>query len=297
MSPHVIPNLSKKIDAVLVAKTSFCVIAFLVFMGFFSQVCAALFHNYFILLMPTVGATIPWLIRLGISSLLLAVSIGVIAVLVRPIWIVVLAYLVGAFLYAFVMGFGNVVWIVAGTIFIFMSFYGLNVSGQLKNQIVFSPHPLSDMKILLFSFLAVLISVSFSLGYSADSARHGGYIFPPEIKTLAVNYIYDQQKPIVENQPGSKVQKEKMLTAAREKMQSTVDDAEKSIKPLQTWISPMLGISLFFIAQMVFILLSFVSMIILRLLFFIFKITRFAHMANEMKEITYITLQPVDEKK
>ncbi len=297
MSPHVIPNLSKKIDAILVAKTVFCVVAFIVFMGFFSQVCAALFRNYFILLMPTVGTTIPWLIRLGISSLLLAVSVGVIAVLVRPIWIVVLTCFAGAFLYALVMGFGNVIWIVAGIIFIFMSFYALNVSRQLKNQIVFSPHPLSDMKILLFSFLAAIISVSFALGYSIDSARHGGYILPPEIKTLAVNYVYDQQRPIIEKQPGSKIQKEKVLTAAREKTQSMVDDAEKSIKPLQAWISPMLGISLFFIVQMVFMLLSFVSMIILRLLFFIFKITRFSHMANEMKEITYITLQPVDDRK
>lgn len=297
MSPHVIAHTAKKIDAVVVAKTSICVILLIVCVGFFAKVSASLSDDYFLLIMPTAAKTIPWLIRLAISSLLFAVSAGVVAVIVRPVWVAVLTYLAGAFVYVFVVGANNTTWIVAGIIFACMSLYALYVSKQLKNQVNFSLHPLSDMKMILFSLLAALISVSFALGYSTDSARHGGYIFPPEIKTLGVNYLYDQQKPLIEKQPGTKAQKEKALKAAREKMQSTIDDAEKAFKPIQTAIPAMLGASLFFIAQLVFILLSFVAMGLLSLLFFILKITHFTHLANEMREVTYITLEPVDDKK
>lgn len=297
MSPHVIANPSKKIDAVVVAKTSVIIIAFIICVIFFTKISAALSEDYFLLIMPTAGKTIPWLIRLAISSLLFAMSAGVVAVIIRPIWIAVLTYLAGAFLYALVAGSSGTTWIVAGIIFVCMSLYALYVSRQLKNQVNFSLHPLSDMKMLLFSLLAVLISVSFALGYSTDSARHGGYIFPPEIKTLGVNYLYDQQKPLIEKQPGTKAQKEKALKTAREKMQTTIDDIEKGFKPVQMVIPVILGVSLFFIAQLAFILLSFVAMGVLSLLFFILKITHFTHLANEMREVTYITLEPVDDKK
>lgn len=297
MSPHVIVSSTKKLDAVVVAKTACCVIFFIVCVGFFAKVSAALSNDYFLLIMPTAGKTIPWLIRLAISSLLFAVSAGVVAVIVRPIWIAVLTYLVGAFLYVLIAGSSSATWIVAAIIFVCMSLYALYISKQLRNQVNFSLHPLSDMKVLLFSLLAALISVSFALGYSTDSARHGGYILPPEIKTLGVNYLYDQQKPLIDAQPGTKAQKEKALKAAHDKMQSTVDDMEKGLKPIQVGIPFMLGVSLFFIIQLIFILLSFVAMASLSLLFFILKVTHFTHLANEMREVTYITLEPVDEKK
>src|SRR3989338_1447902 len=87
---------NKTIDMGSVIKMLVCIAAFLGSMVAFSYVSRDL---------PAAKeVVVSWLIRLSVSSVLFATMAGVVVVLVRPLWIVIVTYLLAAALYPLLIG-------------------------------------------------------------------------------------------------------------------------------------------------------------------------------------------------
>ncbi|MDD5726060.1 MAG: hypothetical protein PHC53_01460 [Patescibacteria group bacterium] len=285
-------RLPSKIDAGYVIKTIVCVLLFLAAVAFFAYVCRQLSDNYMLLLMPTTYATVTWLINFGVAILVFAIMAGVVAILVRPYWIVIVAFLLSALLYPLIVGMNLATWIVAGVFAILMCIYLLYIARQLKNQINFSAHPLSDMKLLLLSLLVAQVCVAFGLGYIQDSARRN-YVLPPEIKAPIASGLLSQATANINQAKATDAQKKVAVEAANKQVKTTVDDLEKQFQAIKYMIPYVLGVLLFFLLQTILLVLGFLPIAIARLLFMLLKVTRFANVTVETREIKHLTLKPV----
>lgn len=281
-----------KISAGYVIKTVVCALLFLASVAFFAYICRQLSDNYMLLLIPTTSATATWFGNLGVAIFVLAIMAGVVAILVRPYWIVIVTFLASAVLFPLMVESTFSTWIVAGIYAVLMGIYLLYVANQLRNQINFSAHPLSDMKLLLLTLLAVQVCVAFGLGYMHDASRRG-YLIPPEIKAPIVNGLLGQAKGSIDQAKATPAQKKTALDDATKKSQTTVDDMEKQLQPVKNYIPVALGVILFFFLQTIFLILGFVPIVFARLLFMLLKITHFANVTVETKEVKHLTLKPV----
>lgn len=281
---------TQKVNVGYMIKTLVCVIAFLASVLFFAQVCNDLVGNYLILILPTVKITVPWLVQLCVAVLLIIVTLGITAVLVRPLWLTLIIYFLGSMVFALFTEGSPSVWIAAIVLFVSFTLYVFFIAKQLNNQINFSSHPLGDKKILICSVLAVLVSVSFGLGYVKDSTRRG-YLIPPEIEASISNQVLNQTKDAVEKQKASAKEKQAALKTVQEKIQTAIDDTIKKIQPYQRYIPPLLGITAFFLFQMIFFILEIVASIMFGIIFFVLRKSHFAHVSSEMREITHLTLK------
>ena len=276
-------KVDKVINIVFSVRVLICIAAFLGTMAAFSYVTRDL---------PTAKeAIVPWFIRLSAFSVLLAVFAGVVVVLVRPLWIVIVTYFIAAVLYPLIIGVNAATLIGAGVFFIFLVLYVTTVARQLNNQVHFSTHPLSDMKVLLFLILSVLATLTFGLGYTRDAASRN-YIIPPEVKAPIVNMIIEQGKSLLDKQTGSPAQKKEALRQFSQKTQEVADEYEKKIIPYRNYIPVIIDIILFSLLGTVFLVLSFIMPFVLKLVFLILKITHFSHEFAEMREVRYLTLEP-----
>ena len=90
---------NKGIDVGYIIRIFACILAFLAAIIYFSYSCRVLVGNYLTI------ATVSWLINFAVASVLLMIMLSVTVVLLRPFWIAVITYGLGAVLYALMVGF------------------------------------------------------------------------------------------------------------------------------------------------------------------------------------------------
>lgn len=273
----------KKIDVGYTLRTLVCVLAFIATIIYFSFSCKALANDY------SAITNMQWWGNFAIASILFIIMLKVTVVLLRPFRITIVAYALGAIVYALIIGSSGATWIASAIFFIFLSLYLLLETIQLNNQIKFSLHPLSEKKILICSLLAMLISVALGSAYYRDSIKRN-YIIPPEIKTFFTEQIMNGAKTLLTGQSGREKLKQTTLKQTEEKVQAMIDDGENSLRPNQKYIPIILGIISFFCFLFVLYFLSFVPAIFIPLIFWGLKISHFTHTAIEKREIQRLTL-------
>lgn len=295
---------NQKFDFVPLIKMIVCIVAFFATIFAFAVVSKELLNNYMMLILPTAKVLGMWVLWLCIDVLLVLLMLGIISVLVRPKWIAMLISVLGAVLYALVCGGGIAIWISAGIMAIVFVWYVFFVVGQLENQINFSVHPLGDKKMLMATFLAVLICVSFGVGYLKD-ANLKNYAIPAEVMTKITDFTSKQLKKTsdaqfdaaLKDQKLSKKQKDEFqkqvdtgLKSANDELKKSLADAEKQASLSKNYIAWFLGVMLFFILQMLFIFVVMFLSPLFALVFFLMKITGFTKELSEKKEVRWLVL-------
>lgn len=282
-----------KIDWGYIIRTTFCALVFLAATAYFSHVCLTLANNYALLVNPTSAASISWLINLGVSTILFMITLGVTVVLIRPTWIAMICYAISAALYVFFIGSGMATWITAGVLFVILLTYLISEVNLFKNQIKSSTHPLGEKKMLVASLLAALLSVAIGVGYYKDSVQRN-FAIPPEAETAFSQYLIKTAKSQIETQKIEEKEKQAALGKVEENVKKIMEEQKKALEPIKTYIPYILGITAFFIFQMLLILVGIVSMIFIPLLFWLLSITHFTHITTERCEVTRLTLKSTD---
>jgi len=289
-------NKSNKLsDIGYIIKIVVIILAFIGSMLYFAVICHGLIDNYFVILIPSAKTTTPFLIHLCISALLLVLMIGVTEVLVRPRWIVFITILLATIEYIFIIGPTTGSLIMGAIFFVIVSLHFMRAYNQFKNQISFSPFPISNKKMILFLILAIIAGVAFAQGYSKDAEKQS-YIVPPQVKAPVVEMIIGQAKIMIESQQATPVQKTAALNEIRPKVESLINEWEKKLEPYPNAVPWVLGILLFSVAQMAFFVVGLFFGIILSLLFYLLKVTRFINYTTEMREVKWLTLETVQSK-
>lgn len=293
---------SKKFDWVPLVKTIACALVFFATIFAFAYVSSELLNNYMMLIFPTGKVFWMWVLRLSIYALLVLVMLGVVSVLVRPMWVAMLVSVLGAVLYALVCGGGVAIWISSGIFALVLVWYMFFVVNQLENQINFSIHPLGDKKMLVGTFLAVLVCVSLGAGYLKDAGLRN-YAIPPEIRTKLTDFTSEQLKKTVDQQlaaPDKKLTKkqqddikkqaETATKEAEDKLKKSLDDAEKQLASNKNYIAWMLGVLAFFVFQLLFFVVVMFLSPLLVLIFLLMKVTHFTQELSEKKEVKRLSL-------
>jgi hypothetical protein len=271
-----------------------CILAFLAATFYLAHSCATLANNLPMLITPSVEVTIPWAVHMTASVLAMIVMTGVAVALLRPVWIGILTFAVGALLFPLVVGFGISTGISATVLFAVLLLNLLFVNGQMKNQIKFSSHPMGEKKLIIATLLTALICVSFGISYTRDSAKRN-YVFPPEATTLFTQSMMKVAHSQIDPQKAPEAQKQVALKEAEAKFQKMISDAEAKVKPQQKYIPIGLGVFTFFILQMVLLLLAILSAPLIPLVFLFLKLTHFTHTETEQCKVGRLTLKTIDQ--
>jgi len=174
------------------------------------------------------------------------------------------------------------------------------VMKQMKNQIHFSSHPLSDMKLLLLMSMVAIVSVSFGLGYSIDAnKRH--FALPPEVKQAATVSMTSYMRTTIEAQGKQQNIPQKQIAGAVAgagvQAKKTIDDIDKGLASNQAMLPYLFAVILFMILQSILLIFGFIPLLLVKLLFSLLKITRFANEDVAMEEVRHLTLKTIQPHK
>lgn len=276
-------------DAGYAFKTTLCALFFMAAAAFFAYSCGEVFENYLLLFAPTREQTLPWLIRLAVAALLFLLLFGVNAVLVRPILIAAGAIAGAMITYAMVLGGGAAVWIASGAVAVLFIAVLFSVVKQIENQVAFSSRPMGDKELALSSLLAVLVAASVGFGYALDASRNG-YLVPPRVTAYIGQQASAYARTAIEAQPIPSFMKDGARAAVDEQVTAMLDGFQAKLRPYAAYAPYVIGLLAYFTFQLIFFVPGYVAALLLGPLLLLLRLTGFAHVRREMREVTRLTL-------
>lgn len=279
------------VSAGYVMRTLACLLVFLAASVYLAHVCSVVADNYLLLAAVSGSkALISWAINLGIAVVVFVLAVGVVAALVRPMWVAMIGYAVGAILYPLIVGSSFATWITALVFAVFLILYLIATARLFGNQIEVSTHPLGEKKMMVSLLIAILLSVSVAVGYISDSTARS-YVIPPEGRTAISKYMVNTMQSMIDTQKATAKQKENALKEAQKSADDTINKIEEQLKPMQKYVPVMFGAIVFSLAQIVLIFVVMIAALLVPLLFLILKATHFIHTVTEKCEVVRWTLE------
>lgn len=257
---------------------------------FFGLTCGRVGQTYEMLFSPSrdVLYLVAWLL-LAMGAL--AVTSGIVAVLFRPFWTCLVAFILSgaAMLVAWEISLGSGI---AVLVYLVVSLlYTRSVIAELNNLVRFSVAPVARSQTILLTTLAAVACISLYLGYAARIEREG-FSLPPRARDAITRMVVMPIERRVEGQAGlTQEEKEKMLAEVRAEMESQLlRPMEETLRRYEQFvpigIAAMLFMSLISIAR----LLSWVPALILGVVFLLLAALRVTHVVTETREVERLML-------
>ena len=159
--------------------------------------------------------------------MVIAISSGLVAALLRPLWIGVIAFILSGL--AMLLGWrqvtiGNGILILAYLLVAF--FYTFVVARELNERIRFSVRPISEGQNILLMILILVICGSLYFGYASHIEQEG--FAPPQ---FYIKMFMEQMEKQIEARVPAK-ERQEVITQFRKEVQHTVDEFfESTVKP------------------------------------------------------------------
>lgn len=257
---------------------------------FFGIWCGRFGQAYTLLFQP--GREI---LELGLWLLLaivaVAVTAGLVAALLRPLWVAMAAFALSAL--AMVLG-----WQVAigpallGLLYFLLSLpYARGVTKELNERLRFSVEPVSRGLSLLFLVLTLAVCGSLYLGYAAHIEREG-FTIPPAFKEMMTKMTIIPMREAIEARTDLTPQeKERALAEMEEGFEEMwMRPLEEMIEPYERLIPVAVAIGIFMTLQTVLGLLSWIPGLILAMIFPFLKITGMTKVVRETREVERLVI-------
>jgi len=244
--------------------------------------CGQVSHQYENLFFPFSRAlkSAAWVIG---SLLLIAVVIGIITALVRPLKHLIFGHALGAIAFLLTWRSG---WISFAGALIYlagMAWYSQILTSELEKRLVFSLRPVFYEQRKIFLTMALLLSISFAWGY--QSIAQDSLKLPQGFKDAAEEMMLSGLKSQVKNQPGlDPVEQAIYLGQARRSLDETWNQLEESIQPYVLLIPIGLILPLYLLLVSLLDSLSWIPYLLLWLIFRLFTALGIAQIIVETKE-------------
>jgi len=222
------------------------------------------------------------------SILFLALTGGLVAALVSPFWIIALGYFLSA-LAMFLMWKIGIITAAASLIYFLIAVgFSITVVEELKVRLSFSVKPIQqEQKFLLFG-LALMIGVSFSLGYLED-ARQSNAMIPPAYKQMVSDMVTRTMVAQIERQTAiGPTEKAMALQQGLEKFWA---DTERTIQPYAPYLPLVIGALLVWLLETFLGLVSWIPPLLLSGFFPLLKAIGVTHEVVETKEVRQLALE------
>ena len=245
---------------------------------FFGTICKQIDQVYKLILAPSKDLLIQilWLL---LSLSLVLVCAGLVAALIRPIWMgfIVFAFSGLAVLIGWhistITGILTLIYVLVGVAYI------RSVDGQLNQQIKFSVRPISQSQSILLTVLILIACSSLYLGY-AEHIEREGFSIPESYVEILMELM---EKQIVARVPigGGEV-----VIQFREEFQKMIDSfIEGTVKPYERYIPLAMALSLFMPLVTITGLLTWVPALFLKVLFTLLTALGVTKTVTEIREV------------
>jgi len=221
-----------------------------------------------------------WLL---LALALVAITAGLVAALVRPLWICFVAFGLASLALLFIWGLNLISIVLAVMYFLAGLLYSRGVAKGLNERINFSVHPIKDNQTILLTVLIIAACALFYSGYAAQIEREG-FTTPP----LVIDMVTGMAEGQIERSPGlTPEEKEQAIAEFRQQFEQQVEDA---IKPYQQFLPIGIAIILLGLLTTIIGLLSWLPTLILRALFAILAACHVTSVVTETQEVKRLTI-------
>ncbi len=257
---------------------------------FFGFTCGRVGQAYEMIFSPSSDA-----LYLGGQLLLamgaLAVTSGIVAVLFRPFWACLVAFVLSGatILAAWEVSLGSgiavLVYLVASLL------YASRVIAELNNRVRFSVGPVAQSQTILLTTLAAVACASLYLGCAAQIEREG-FSLPPTARDAVTRMVMMPIERRIEGQAGlTQDEKERILAEVRVEMERQwLEPMEETLKRYESFIPLGVAAMLFMSLTSVVSLLSWLPTLILGVVFSLLTALRVVHVVTETREVEQLTL-------
>ena len=216
-----------------------------------------------------------------------AVTGGLVAVLLRPFWVAVIAFAVSALAMFLTFEISPVGIIVAVIYFLVGLLYVRGVRGEIGNRIRFSVWHIRGTQTILLVVLAAIACTSLYFGYAAEIEREG-FSIPEQtvdwVVDIADEHIIDSILP----EGASQEERQEVLDELRTTLEGEVGSL---IEPYEGYIPMGLAAIVFMILMPLTFFISWIPMLILSPILII--LTRFGVVKKETEivEVTSLSIE------
>lgn len=221
-----------------------------------------------------------WLL---LALALVAIAAGLVATLIRPLWMCFIAFALSSLAMLFFWGL-NLIGIVLAVIYLLAGLlYSRGVAKGLSERINFSVRPIQDNQTILLIALVIAACACFYSGYAAQ-IKSEGFTTPP----FVINMVTGMAERQMEGIPGmTPEQKEQALAEIRAQFEQQI---EEIIKPYQQFIPIGVALILLSILMTVLSLISWLPTVILSVIFAILAAAHVTSVVAETQEVKRVTI-------
>lgn len=231
---------------------------------------------------PSINTLYPFLWLL-LALALVAITAGLVAALVRPLWLCFVAFALSGLAVFFIWGLNLISLVLAVIYFLAGLVYSLGVAKGLNERIKFSVSPIRDNQTILLIALVIAACALFYSGYAAQIESEG-FTTPP----FAIDMVTGIAEGQIEKSPGLTAQeKEQAMAEFRQQFEQQVEDW---VKPYQQFIPIGIAVTLLGILMTIIGLLSWLPALILGGIFAILAACHVTSVVTEMQEVTRLTI-------
>ncbi len=231
---------------------------------------------------PSMDTLNPFLWLL-LALALVAITAGLVAVLVRPLWMCFVAFALSSLVVLFIWGL-NLISVVLAVLYLLAGLlYSQGVAKGLNERINFSVRPIRDNQTILLIVLTIAACALFYSGYAAQIESEG-FTTPPFVIDMVMEIAEGQ----IEGSPGLTPQeKEQVIAEFGEQFEQQVQDM---IEPYQQLIPIGIAIILLEIVVLIIELFSWLPILILRAIFAILAACHVTKEITETQEVKRLTI-------
>ena len=190
---------------------------------YFGDVCERIGQGYELILFPSreiLGLAIRFFLAMGV----VAITAGLVAALIRPLWVCFIVFALSALAMLLGWGLKTSSGILTAVYFIASLIYVERIARELNDRLRFSVGPISQSQRILISTLLIVACGSFYFGYAAEIDREG-FSIPPALVEMAVGRM---EKEVVKFLPADLG--EVALTSIRDQFERVLlDEMEEEV--------------------------------------------------------------------
>ena len=249
---------------------------------FLGSICDRISQQYNLFFSPSMQTLHLALWLLG-ALCAVAVTAGLAAVLLRPLWICFIAFALSAVAVLLAWEVNIISLALVLLYFLVGLFYTRGVAKGLKERISFSVRPISDNQTFLLIVLAIVACASFYFVLICCK-RKGPFQIPAFITDRVVGIVEGQFEGWTEM---SSADRQAAVAEFKEQLDTQL---QSMVEPFEPFIPIAVAIMLFGILITIVNLFSWVPILILRIIFSGLIAFRVTKMVTEMREVKRLTL-------
>jgi len=249
------------------------------YLGYTGRQIGQLGSAIFVFSMDTLYPFI-WLL---LALVLVAVTAGLVAALVRPLWMCFIAFAISSLTMLFIWG-PNLISVVLALLYLLAGLlYSRGVAKGLDERIRFSVRPIRDNQSMLTIVLVIAVSVLFYLGYAAQIESEG-FTAPSFVVDMGMGIAEKQIEAIPDLTPQEKAE---ALAEFRQLFEQQVEDA---VEPYHKFVAVGAALILLGLLTTILGLFSWLPALILKAVFAILTACHVTNVVTETREVERLTI-------